>query len=134
MDAVLPVEVEIPSLRVLMDAKLEETEWVQTRLDQLNLIEEKRLSAICHGQLYQRRIKKAFDKKIRPREFHAGDLVVKKILREIHSDPRGKWTPNYKGPYIMKKAFSGGALILTDMDGEDVPLPVNSDSVKKYYA
>ncbi|XP_058725708.1 uncharacterized protein LOC131597002, partial [Vicia villosa] len=130
MEAVLPVEVEIPSLRVLMDAKLDETEWVQTRLDHLNLIEEKRLSAICHGQLYQKRIKKAYDKKIRPREFHTGDLVVRKIL-PIHTDPRGKWTPNYEGPYIVKKAFSGGALILTKMDGEDVPLPVNSDSVKK---
>src|SRR3954470_15950016 len=133
MEAVLPVEVEIPSLRVLIDAKLDETEWVQTRLDHLNLIEEKRLSAICHGQLYQKRIKKAYDKKIRPREFHTGDLVVRKIL-PIHTDPRGKWTPNYEGPYIVKKAFSGGALILTKMDGEDVPLPVNSDSVKKYYA
>ena len=133
MDAVLPVEVEIPSLRVLMDTKLDEAEWIQTRLDQLNLIEEKRLAAICHEQLYQQRLKRAFDKKIRPREFHSGDLVLRKIL-PIHTDPRGKWTPNYEGPYIVKKAFSGGALILTNMDGEDVPLPVNSDSVKKYYA
>ncbi|MCI61605.1 RNA-directed DNA polymerase (Reverse transcriptase), partial [Trifolium medium] len=31
MEAVLPVEVEIPSLRVLMETKLEEAEWVQTR-------------------------------------------------------------------------------------------------------
>ena len=52
MDAVLPVEVEIPSLRVLMDTKLDEAEWIQTRLDQLNLIEEKCLAAICHNQLY----------------------------------------------------------------------------------
>ena len=40
MEAVLPIEVEIPSLRVLMEAKLEEAEWIQTRYDQLNLIEE----------------------------------------------------------------------------------------------
>ena len=50
MDVVLPVEVEIPSLRILMDTKLDEAEWIQTRLGQLNLIEEKRLAAICHGQ------------------------------------------------------------------------------------
>lgn len=37
MEAVLPVEVEIPSLRILMEAELEETEWVQTRYDQLNI-------------------------------------------------------------------------------------------------
>jgi ribonuclease HI len=133
MEAVLPIEVEIPSLRVLMETKLEEAEWVQTRLDQLNLIEEKRLTALCHGQLYQKRLKKAFDKKVRPREFKEGDLVLKKIL-PIHKDPRGKWTPNYEGPYVVKKAFSGGALIITTMDGEEFPLSVNSDAVKKYYA
>jgi transposase InsO family protein len=49
MEAVLPIEVEIPSLRVLMEAKLEEAEWVQTRLERLNLIEEKRMAALCHG-------------------------------------------------------------------------------------
>src|SRR3954469_22930654 len=102
MEAVLPIEVEIPSLRVLMDAKLDETKWVQTRLDHLNLTEEKRLSAICHGQLYQKRIKKAYEKKIRPREFHTGDLVVRKIL-PIHTDPRGKWTPTYEGPLLCRK-------------------------------
>ena len=79
MEVVLPFEVEIPSLRVLMETKLEEAEWVKARYDQLNLIEEKRLTAVFYGQLYQKRMKKAFDKKVRPREFHEGDLVVKKI-------------------------------------------------------
>ena len=52
MEAVLPIEVEIPSLRVIMETKLLEAEWVQNRFDQLNLIEEKRMTALCHGQLY----------------------------------------------------------------------------------
>ncbi|KAI5427135.1 hypothetical protein KIW84_032525 [Lathyrus oleraceus] len=63
MEAVLPIEVQIPSLRVLMDVKLQEAEWVRTRYEELSLIEEKRLAAICHGQLYQQRMKRAFDKK-----------------------------------------------------------------------
>jgi len=46
---------------------------------------------------------------------------------------RGKWTPNYEGPYVVKKAFSSGALVLTKMDGEELPLLVNSDAVKKFY-
>ncbi|XP_022751298.1 uncharacterized protein LOC111299998 [Durio zibethinus] len=65
MEAVLPVEVEIPSLRVLMEVELEEAEWVRNRYEQLNLIEEKRLSALCHGQLYQKRMMRAHDKKTR---------------------------------------------------------------------
>ncbi|KAI5445733.1 hypothetical protein KIW84_013820 [Lathyrus oleraceus] len=32
MEVVLPVEVEIPSMRVLMEAKLTEAEWVQRRI------------------------------------------------------------------------------------------------------
>jgi len=66
MEEVLPFEVEIPSLRLLMETKLEEAEWVQAKYDQLNLIDEKRLPTICHGQLYQRRMKRAFDKKVCP--------------------------------------------------------------------
>ena len=98
-----------------------------------NLIEEKRLTAMCHGQLYQQRMKKAFDKKVKPRVFREGDLVLKKVL-SFAPDSRGKWTPNYEGPYVVKRAFSGGALILTTMDGEDFTRPVNSDAVKKYFA
>ena len=49
MEVVLPIEVQIPSLRIIHDTGLSEDEWVQTRLDQLNLIDEKRLAAICHG-------------------------------------------------------------------------------------
>ena len=78
-------------------------------------------------------MKRAYEKKVHPREFQEGDLVLKKILPS-QKDNRGKWAPNYEGLYVVKKAFSGGALILTDMDGEDLPYPVNSDSVKKFYA
>ena len=90
MEAVLPIEVEISSLRVLMEAKLEEAEWIQTRYDQLNLIEEKRLKALCHGQLYQKRMMRAHDKKVRPRQFKEGDLVLKKILPN-QQDQRRNW-------------------------------------------
>ncbi|KAI5427356.1 hypothetical protein KIW84_032686 [Lathyrus oleraceus] len=104
-----------------------------SRYDQLNLIEEKRLTAMCHGQSYQQRMKKAFDKKVKPRVFREGDLVLKKVLSFV-PDSRGKWTPNYEGPYVVKRAFSGGALMLTTMDGEDFTRPVNSDAVKRYFA
>ena len=46
MEVVLPIEVEIPSLRVLREVELEEAEWVQARYEQLSHIEEKRMKAI----------------------------------------------------------------------------------------
>ncbi|KAA0037783.1 Retrovirus-related Pol polyprotein from transposon 17.6 [Cucumis melo var. makuwa] len=69
MEAVLPLEVEIPSLRVLMEAKLDEAEWIRDRYEQLNFVEEKWLAALNHGQLYQRRLMRAYNKKVHPRSF-----------------------------------------------------------------
>lgn len=56
--------------------------------------------------------------------------MLKKIL-PILDDSRGKWTLHYDGTYVMKKAFSGGALNLTTMDGEEFPFLVNLEAVKK---
>nr|XP_027067612.1 uncharacterized protein LOC113693248 [Coffea arabica] len=80
MEAVLPAEVEIPSLRVLMEAKLEEADWIKQRFEQLSLIDEKRLNAICHGQCYQKRMARAYNKKVHLRTFEEGDKVLKRIL------------------------------------------------------
>ncbi|XP_027174384.1 uncharacterized protein K02A2.6-like [Coffea eugenioides] len=53
IDAVLPTDVEIPSLCILMESQLEETEWIKQRHEQLFLIDEKRLNTVCHGQCLQ---------------------------------------------------------------------------------
>jgi len=133
MEAVLPFEVEVPSQRILAESGLEESEWARTCYDQLNLIEGKRLTAMSHGRLYQQRMKNALYKNVRMRKFHEGDLVLKKMSHAV-KDNRGKWALNYEGPFVVKRAFSGGALVLTIMDSEELPSPVNSDVVKRYYA
>ena len=132
MEVVLPFEVEVPSLTILAESGLKESEWAQARFDQLNLIEGKRLAAMSHGCLYQRRVKNAFDKKVHPCKFKEGDLVQKKVSQAL-KDNRGKWAPNYEGPFIVKKAFSQGALVLANMDDEELPSPMNVDVVKRYY-
>ena len=132
MEAVLPVEVEIPSLRILAQAKLSEAEWIRQRHEQLNLVDEKRVKAICHGQAYQKRVAKSFNRKVKLRNFTVGDLVVKKTLPNA-PHPGGKFAPNYEGPYVVQKVLPGGALILINMDEEELASPVNADAVKKYY-
>ena len=99
----------------------------------MNLIDEKRLAVVCHGQMYKKCMIKAFNKKIKHRIYQAGDLVIKRIILP-QGDPMGKWTPTYEGSFVIKKIFSCGAMILTTMDGEDFLHPVNADIVKRYYA
>ena len=76
-------------------------------------------------------MKNAFDKKVRTRRFSEGDLVLKKVSQAL-KDNRGKWALNYERPFVVKRAFSEGALVLTNMDGEELPSPVNSDVIKRY--
>ena len=91
------------------------------------------MAAMSHGGLYQSRMKSTFDKSVCPWEFSVGDLVLKKVPH-VQKDHRGKWAPNYGGPFVVKKAFSSGALLLMNMDDEELRSPMNSDVVKRYYA
>ncbi|XP_070004731.1 uncharacterized protein [Nicotiana sylvestris] len=51
-EAVILAEVEIPSLRVIQEAKLSNAEWIRGHYEQLDLIDGKRMNIVCHGQLY----------------------------------------------------------------------------------
>jgi len=81
---------------------------------------------MSHGRLFQSRVKNAFDKRVCPHMFSEGDLVLKKVS-QVQNDHRGKLAQNYEGPFVAKKAFSGGALLLPNMDDEELPSPVNFD-------
>jgi hypothetical protein len=61
MEVIMSLKVEIPSLRVLMESELEKAEWAKVRYEQLNMISEKRLAAICHRRLYQKRIARVYN-------------------------------------------------------------------------
>ncbi|XP_070019960.1 uncharacterized protein [Nicotiana sylvestris] len=50
--AIIPAEVEIPSLRIIQKAELDEAEWVKSRYEKLSLKDKKRMNAVYHGQLY----------------------------------------------------------------------------------
>ena len=90
------------------------------------------MTTMCHGQLYQRHVEQAFNKKVRPRVFEECDLVLKK-RNQAMPNHRGKFAPTYEGPYVVKKSFSGGALILADMDRHAFSMPTDSDAIIWYF-
>lgn len=47
-EAVMPLKVEISSLKVLVEYELKEAEWTKMKYEQLNMISDKRLAVICH--------------------------------------------------------------------------------------
>ena len=65
MEAMLPVEIEMGSLTVALEHQISETEWVQSRYDQLNLLDERRLRVGDHVQANQRKMTRAFRKMVK---------------------------------------------------------------------
>ena len=61
-----------------------------------------------------------------------GQLVVKRILPH-QDEAKGKFAPNWQGPYVIKQVLSKGSLQLADMEGKAIDTIVNADSIKKYY-
>ncbi|XP_070013260.1 uncharacterized protein [Nicotiana sylvestris] len=131
-EAVIPAKIEIPSLLYLSKIEIDDVEWVKTCLEQLSLIDEKRLAAVCHGQLYQQRMARAYNKKVRPQKFAVGQLVLRRILPH-QAEAKGKFAPNWQGPFVVTRVLSNGALYLTDIEGKYVGMAINFDAVKRYY-
>ncbi|XP_070015075.1 uncharacterized protein [Nicotiana sylvestris] len=132
-EAVIPAEVEIPSLRIIQEAKLKDAKWIKIRYEQLAIIHGKRMNTVCHGQLYQNRMSRAFNKRDKPIQFAPSQLVLKKIFSH-QDEAEEKFSPNWQGPYMVHRVLIGGVLILAEMDEEVWPKPINSDTVKGYYA
>ncbi|XP_070029189.1 uncharacterized protein [Nicotiana sylvestris] len=77
-EAVIPAEVEIPSLRIIQEAKLDDAEWVESRYEQLALIDGKRMNAVCHGQLYQNKNVQTLQQKSQAKTVYTRAAGVKK--------------------------------------------------------
>ena len=131
-EAVLLVEVKIQSLRILLETKISKYQLVESRLAQLTLMDEKRLKIMYHIQLYQKRIARAYNKKINPGKIKEGDLVLKHT-RPLLTDSRGKFKPNWEGPYLVKEIFSNGTSILSDIEENEFRNPINLAKLKKYF-
>ena len=76
---------------------------------------------------------RAFRKRVKPKKFQKGNLVLK-VLRGLINDPRGKFKPNWSGPYVIRDLNREGTALLTDLDGNMFTKLVNVDQLKKFYA
>ena len=75
---------------------------------------------------------RAFRKRVKPRKFQEGDLVLK-VLRGL-INPRDKFRPTWSGPYVIRDLTREGVAWLTDLDGNQFMELVNVDQLKKFYA
>ena len=75
MESVLPVECEIPSLKLAIDI-LPDTFALEERLVHLEQLDEQHQDALVALEVNKRRVKVQYDKSVYPRNFIEGDLVI----------------------------------------------------------
>ncbi|XP_050216596.1 uncharacterized protein LOC126667627 [Mercurialis annua] len=127
------MELTVMSTRRLYQNKLSKDDYFDKMvIDSLDL-DEKRLAALDHLEAQKRRVKRAYNKRVKPKSFTIGDMVWKAILPIGHKDKRlGKWSPNWEGPFIVTTKLTGDAYVLANIDGEEHDRAINGQFLKKY--
>ncbi|GKV25716.1 hypothetical protein SLEP1_g35111 [Rubroshorea leprosula] len=74
-----------------------------------------------------------YNKRVRPRTFKIGDLVLRKAGLTGFETRFGKLTPNWEGPYTVAEVPHPGAYVLQDAEGKRVPRVWNVNNLKKFY-
>eukprot|EP00253_Pinus_taeda_P027762 PITA_27762 len=107
LEATLPIECEIPSLKLFVEL-LPDTTPVEERLLYLEPLDETRRLASLAIEAQKKRVKTHFDNNVYPRSFVEGDLV---LLYDQANDKLGarKFEPMWHGPYIVKRVLQKGA-------------------------
>ncbi|RVW89210.1 Retrovirus-related Pol polyprotein from transposon 17.6 [Vitis vinifera] len=130
MDAVIPTEIGLPTIRT--DAAKQKD--ANTELGRnLDWADEVRESASIRMADYQQRASAHYNRKVRPRNFKNGTLVLRKVFENTAEVGAGKFQANWEGPYIVSKANENGAYHLQKLDGTPLLRPWNVFNLKQYY-
>nr|CAN82529.1 hypothetical protein VITISV_028061 [Vitis vinifera] len=99
----------------------------------LDWTDEVRESAAIRMADYQQRASAHYNRKVRPRSFKNGTLVLRKVLENTTEVGAGKFQANWEGPYIVSKASNNEAYHLQKLDGTPLLRPWNVSNLKQYY-
>ena len=104
-------------------------------IDNLEDLSCLRLRALESIEANKLRVAKYYNKKVKFKQFSEGDLVWKVKLPIGSKDNKfGKWSPNWEGPYRIKRCAPGNAYILETLKGEEeFGRAINGKYLKKYY-
>ena len=99
-EAVLPIEIELPSLRLSVAANLSpsDDEYVKNRIASLEVLQEEREETQKKLKRYHERASWIYNQQVRLRKFKIGTLVLCNT-REVRSNlPIPKFAPTWEGP------------------------------------
>jgi transposase InsO family protein len=126
-EAILPTDLEYGSPRT----KAYDDQSNQTNQeDSLDQLEEAQDVALLHSTRYQQSLRRYHARRVRPRDFQVGDLVLR-----LRQDARGchKLIPPWEGPFIIAKNLKPGKYKLANDQGEVYNNAWNIEQLRRFY-
>jgi len=128
-DAMLPVELGEPSLhREIFDLKLNR----ESLMPSLDLVCELRDETRVREEASKRRAERKYNSKVKPRSFHAGDLIWR--MRSEARQGEGKFSTNWERPFRVRQVAGNGAYHLEHLFGKTIPRTWNASHLKFYFS
>ena len=75
----------------------------------------------------------SYNKRIKPRMFQPGYLVLRKVFENTTDLVAEKFQPNWEGLYLVTRVDESGSYALDKLDGTPVPRMWNAIHLKRYY-
>jgi len=103
LEAVLPIECEIPSLKLTIEL-FPNTTVEEERFLYLNKIDKSRQDASFTNETHKKRLKAQYDRNVQPRSFEQSDLVLT-YDHQYDKLEKGKSESMWHSPYIISKVL-----------------------------
>lgn len=130
LEAVVPMEFVVPSLRVATKKKLPIQESLMFKQHHLNQLEEDRATSAYVSEIIQNRMQAWVNRNIKFKIFKEGDWVM---LYNSNLGPHpSKLKLRYIGPYRIERDLGQGTFMLSDVFGTMVPKVVNGFRLKPF--
>ncbi|SPT18084.1 unnamed protein product [Triticum aestivum] len=137
-EAVILTNIDFDYPRVTMYT---EEEAEEARQDGVDLLEEGRLLALSRSTIYQRSLRRYYNRKVKPRSFQEGDLVLRLIQRTAGQH---KLSAPWEGPFIISKVLGNDSNYLIDAQkprarkrddsGKEMERPWNANLLRRFYS
>jgi len=114
-EAIIPIELEVQSLRIVIENRLGDIESLHERIIILEKLDENRRQAYLNTLAMQNRRKSYYNWKLIPKNLQPNDLVL--LFDSCFHKFPGKFKMRWFGPYKVLNSYSNGSVELQDFAG-----------------
>lgn len=105
----------------------------ETMIIELEDLDDIRVQALNSILIQKEKVARNYNKRVKKKSFHEGDLVWKAILPiEAKERELGKWSPNWEGPFKVHRVLKENAYCLASIEDNMHKRCISGKYLKQY--